>query len=189
MGKALSEMTLAELWELFPIELTAPNPQWAAQFDEEARRLAEILSPHDVRISHIGSTAIAGIRAKPIVDILAELPRTLPPAHAKGILIQNGWLCMSEEKHRISLNKGYTSEGFAERVFHLHLRERGDCDELYFRDYLNAHGDIAKQYEALKLSLRKQYEHDRDGYTAAKTEFVTAQTAKAKAYCKNKQGK
>lgn len=185
MSKALSEMTLAELWALFPIVLTAPNPQWAAWYAEEARKLAEILSPHDVRIHHIGSTAIRGIWAKPIVDILAELPPTLPMPHAKEILVQNGWLCMSEQTHRISLNKGYTSEGFAERVFHLHLRACGDCDELYFRDYLNAHSDIAKQYEVLKRSLWKQFEHDRDGYTAAKIDFIAAQTANAKAHCGN----
>lgn len=120
--------------------------------------------------------------------MLAELPQSLTPAQARDILVQNGWLCMSEEPHRISLNKGYTSEGYAERVFHLHLRRFGDCDELYFRDYLNAHSEIAKEYEALKRSLWKQFEHDRDGYTAAKTDFVTAQTAAAKAYYKYQYG-
>lgn len=58
MGKALSEMTLEELWELFPIVLTAPTPQWAAWYAEEAHRLAEILSPHDIHISHIGSALL-----------------------------------------------------------------------------------------------------------------------------------
>ena len=63
-------------------------------------------------------------------------------------------------------------QGFAEKVFHLHLRYYGDNDEVYFRDYLNEHAEIAKLYEEMKLNLWKQYEHDRDGYTEAKREFV-----------------
>ena len=63
---------------------------------------------------------------------------------------------------------GYTDNGFAEKVYHLHLRLEGDHDELYFRDYLIEYPQAAKEYEQLKLSLWKQFEHDRDGYTAAK---------------------
>ena len=80
----------------------------------------------------------------------------------------------------ISFNKGYTEQGFAERVFHLHLRLYGDNDELYFRDYLNDHPEIAKEYEALKLTLWKKYEHNRDAYTDAKGEFITKYTEEAK---------
>ena len=80
----------------------------------------------------------------------------------------------------MSFNKGYTEQGFAERVFHLHLRYVGDCDELYFRDYLKENPDIAKAYEGLKLGLWKEYEHDRDGYTNAKTEFIQTYTNQAK---------
>jgi GrpB-like predicted nucleotidyltransferase (UPF0157 family) len=64
-------------------------------------------------------------------------------------------------------------------VFHLHLRKSGDNDELYFRDYLNAHPKIAKMYEKLKLSRWKQFEHERDGYTESKTTFVNKYTQKA----------
>lgn len=79
---------------------------------------------------------------------------------------------MSQGVGRFSFNKGYTEDGFAERVFHLHLRYSGDNDELYFRDYLTEHPDAAREYEALKLTLWKEYEHDRDGYTNAKAVLV-----------------
>lgn len=92
----------------------------------------------------------------------------------------NGYICMAEEEKRKSFNKGYTAEGFAEKVFHLHLRYAGDCDELYFRDYLQEEREAAKAYERLKLSLWKKYEQDRDGYTAAKTAFIREYTEKAK---------
>lgn len=87
---------------------------------------------------------------------------------------------MSAGECRISFNSGYTPDGFAEKVFHLHLRYAGDNDELYFRDYLREHPKIAKEYEALKLSLWKQFEHDRDAYTDAKTEFIRKWTDLAK---------
>lgn len=87
---------------------------------------------------------------------------------------------MAENAQSISFNKGYTENGFAEKVFHLHLRYQGNNDELYFRDYMNRNPLIAKEYEKLKLSLWKTYEHDRDGYTNAKTEFISKYTKKAK---------
>ena len=180
MGKALFEMTLEELWELFPIILTEHQVIWDEWYAEEQERLVSILSSEQIRISHIGSTAIDKIWAKPIIDILVELPISMSMESVKEILIQNGYLCMSEQPNRKSFNLGYTSEGFAEKVFHLHLRYWGDNDELYFRDYMNENLLLAKQYEELKLSLWKKFEHDRDGYTFAKTNFVAEQTDKAK---------
>lgn len=88
---------------------------------------------------------------------------------------------MSTGPNRISLNLGYTEKGFAEKVYHLHIRRKGDNDELYFRDYLNEFPETAKLYEQLKLSLWKQYEHNRDRYTNAKTKFVNKYTEEAKA--------
>ena len=182
MGKPLSEMRLEELWELFPIFLAEHNEVWKKWYAEEESRIAGVLDLEDVRISHIGSTAINGIWAKPIVDILVELPEDVPMDGVRELLVRNGYVCMWEEGDRKSFNRGYTSEGFAEKVFHLHLRRRGDNEELYFRDYLNENPPLAKQYEALKLSLWKRFEHDRDGYTDAKTCFVREQTEKAKRY-------
>ena len=87
---------------------------------------------------------------------------------------------MSQSENGMSFNKGYTESGFAKRVFHLHLRYAGDNNELYFRDYLIENSDVAKEYEDLKLNLWKKYEHNRDAYTNAKTEFVKKYTEKAK---------
>nr|WP_295975048.1 GrpB family protein [uncultured Bacillus sp.] len=177
MRKSLSGMTLQELWELFPIRLTEPQTHWRDWYLEEQAFLLLFL-PKNVRIYHIGSTAIQGIWAKPIVDILVEVPLK-DHKIVKSLLLQNDYLCMAQNETRIDFNKGYTPDGFAERVFHLHLREFGDHDELYFRDYLNEYLEIAKSYEQLKLSLWKPFEHDRDEYTERKTEFVRKYTQKA----------
>lgn len=181
MPKKLSEMTLEELWELFPIFLTEHRACWKEWFTEEKSRLNRILPQNqNIRISHIGSTSVDTIWAKPIIDILVELPDEYNMTEIKEILVNNGYICMCEDENRMSLNKGYTEDGFAEKVYHLHLRYRGDNGELYFRDYLIEHADVAKEYEKLKLELWKQYEHNRDEYTNAKTEFVLKYTEEAK---------
>lgn len=179
MPKKLSEMTLEELWQLFPIFLIEHRDCWDAWYEDERRFLSSLL-PGDVVLHHIGSTAIEGIRAKPIIDILAEIPYGTDMCLIRDILTANGYICMAQNANRISLNKGYTELGFAERVFHLHIRYEGDRDEVLFRDYLNTHPDAAKEYERLKLSLVKPFEHDRDGYTAAKSDFVARIMAKAR---------
>ena len=179
MGKKLSEMTLEELWQLFPIYLTEHQPCWQEWYSEEEGLLKNALSSTE-RISHIGSTAIPSIWAKPIVDILVEIPKGSSLLDYKALIINNGYICMSQSENGLSFNKGYTENGFAERVFHLHLRYAGDNSELYFRDYLIAFPDVAREYEKLKLSLWKEYVHNRDAYTNAKTEFVKKYTEQAK---------
>ena len=179
MSKKLSEMTLEELWQLFPIVLTEHDPKWASLYAEEVETLKSIL-PCEAEFYHIGSTAIDGIVAKPIIDIIVAVETLAQIRLCVNALLGRGYILMSESESRASLNKGYTENGFAEKVYHLHIRLRGDTDEVLFRDYLNAHPDAAKRYEALKLGLWKRFEHDRDGYTAAKTEFVKKYTELAK---------
>jgi len=155
MSKPLSEMTLDELWELFPIQLTQHQVYWVDWYQKEKDHLMFVL-PHTVKIHHIGSTSIEGIWAKPIIDILVEANLS-EFEMVKSSLLKDGYICMAQNETSIDFNKGYTPNGFAEKVFHLHLRKHGDNDELYFRDYLNEHSEIAKEYEKLKLSLWKPF--------------------------------
>lgn len=181
MGKALSEMTLEELWKLFPIFLVPHKEQWTEYYDEMNGFLCNALSDYQIqRISHIGSTAIKNLWAKNIIDILIEIKPEETMENVAKAMERNGFIRMSSDANRVSLNRGYTEHGFEEKVYHLHLRQAGDNDELYFRDYLNEHPQIAKEYEQLKLDLWKQYEHNRDGYTKAKSDFVGKWTLEAK---------
>ncbi len=182
MKKKLSEMTLEELWELFPIFLTEHKQSWIEDYHEMEKCLGLGLAGiRLVRISHIGSTAIDTIWAKDIVDILVEIARGESLAAAAEAVERMGFTRMSSSENRYSFNRGYTEEGFADQVYHLHLRYEGDNDELYFRDYLNEHPQIAREYEQLKLQLWRKFEHNRDAYTEAKSEFVKKWTAAAKA--------
>lgn len=181
MSKELSEMTIEDLWELFPIFLVAHREKWNDDYKEIESELQKLLSDcNSPRINHIGSTAISGIWAKNIVDVLVEITMSEDIENVTEIMKQNGFIIMSADMRRISLNKGYTKEGFADKVYHIHLRYVGDNDELYFRDYLNEHPDVAKEYEALKLKLWKKYEHNRDAYTDAKTDFICHWTQEAR---------
>ncbi|MHC5249282.1 GrpB family protein [Enterococcus sp. LJL90] len=181
MLKDLSEMSLAELWELFPIVLTEHQDVWDDWYKDEKSNLEEILSDFaSFQITHIGSTAIPNIWAKPIIDILIEFNSDSDIEKAKDKLETKSYIVMSQSTNRISLNKGYTNQGFAKRVFHIHLRLRGDNDEIYFKKYLIKFPEVAKKYEKLKLSLKEEYEHNRDAYTEAKGKFILENTKKAR---------
>lgn len=177
-------MSLAELWQLFPIILREHNPHYAVWYDEEKTNLLRALCDHHVcRINHIGSTSVDGLIAKPIVDILLELREGYDANAITYLLQQNDWLLMHKDdiSKTLDFNKGYTPNGFAEKVFHLHVKHFGDWDELYFRDYLRENADVAREYEKLKQCLLKQFAHNRDAYTDAKSAFILANTRKARA--------
>ncbi|MGB8455588.1 MAG: GrpB family protein [Anaerocolumna sp.] len=184
MKKELSEMSLEELWELFPIILKKHNPNYKEWYEIEERQLFSCIKNQDIkRINHIGSSAVEGLIAKPTVDILLEVDNNCDITRLIEILKMNSWILMSSEHEpdlKLVFNKGYTPDGFAEKVYHLHVRYLGDWNELYFRDYLLDHADVAVQYGNLKLSLWKEYEHNRDGYTEAKSDFIMRYTEKAK---------
>ncbi|WP_369344339.1 GrpB family protein [Bifidobacterium aquikefiricola] len=175
-------MTVEELWQLFPIQLSEHDPQWSAWYEDESSSLVRILGGNVARIDHIGSTYVSGLVAKPIVDILLQVRPTADIADVRGVLEGDGWLLMAEcpERGELDLNKGYTPEGFAAKVFHLHVRREGDWDELRFRDYLVGHSDAAAQYGELKRRLLVKYEHNRDAYTQAKTGFIRSCVDKAR---------
>ncbi|WML32723.1 GrpB family protein [Clostridium sp. OS1-26] len=180
MGKVLSEMSLEELWELFPIILKEHNPAYKEWYLSEKGGIVNAIGENNIKqINHIGSSAIEGLIAKPTVDILLEINCNCDIEQIKYKLSNAGWTLMSYENKpdlKMSFNKGYTPNGFAEKVFHLHVRFSGDWNELYFRDYLLIHKEVAEEYGKLKQELKEQYKHNRDGYTTAKTEFIMKYT-------------
>lgn len=175
--KPLSDMTLNELWQLFPIILTAHNPDWKNYYAEEQQLLTEKFGNLLQKISHIGSTAVDGLPAKPIVDILLVVEADTSSEIIRKIAADCGYTVMAEtfeDEYRLDLCKGYTPQGFANKVFHLHIRYPGDWDEPFFCEYLKNNPAQAAEYAALKFELKKRYKHDRDAYTEAKGDFIRA---------------
>lgn len=181
----LENLSLEELWKLFPIYFVDSNAEFEQQFSDEKEYLISLLGDYVKRISHVGSTAIKNIKTKPIVDILIEID-FVDKDIVKEILLDNHYILMCETPDKISLNKGYTANGYADKVFHIHIKKYGDCDELYFRDYLNDNDEKAKEYEKLKEELYNKYNPNRDLYTAGKSDFVNAVTESAKMKYGNK---
>lgn len=181
--KQLSKMTNEELWALFPIVLKPHSTRYAQQYFKEKQNLASLLGKNIVRIHHYGSTAVPGLLAKPTVDILLEIKEDTDLDMLIQTLKNDSYEYAPQPNNpapHMMFMKGYTLEGFAPEVFHLHVRYMGDWDELYFRDYLREHKDAASAYGELKQKLIKEYEHDRDGYTAAKSAFIAKVTKEAR---------
>ena len=180
----LEDLTLEALWRLFPIILEEHHPEYEVSYAEQEAALLTLLGKETIRrISHIGSTAVQGLLAKPTVDILLEVTDASNQQTLIEQLTIHGWLLMSETREpywQLSFNKGYTPQGFAEKVYHLHVREYGDWDELYFRDYLRVHPEAVKFYAQLKKELYPSYQYDRDGYTKSKTPFIKAHSQLAR---------
>lgn len=168
----LKDLSLEELWVLFPITLSPHNPEWKTWADDEIQSLSECLKNYAPVINHIGSTAVPDIIAKPIVDILVEISNDCDWIEVKNILEKSGYICMGESAKRMSFNKGYTPAGYADKVFHIHIHSLGDNDEIRFRDCLRRNQSVAKEYETLKMNLLPKYRNNRDGYTEAKTDFI-----------------
>ena len=117
MSKKLTEMSLEELWQLFPIILTEHQECWKEWYLEEETLLKKVL-PKVQRISNIGSTAISSIWAKPIVDILVEVHKESNLFDYKDLITNNGYICMSQSEDRISFNKGWNHSKACRYTWH-----------------------------------------------------------------------
>ncbi len=156
--------------------LESHNPDWAAQAQRVKTQLLETLGAcgHGGVIwaaHHIGSTAIAGIHAKPVLDICLEVHPDLLNDAQIATLEGLGYIYKGEA--------GIVGRQFFKddpRTVHLHVYKL-DSPEVaqhkLFRDYLNAHPDHASRYDALKLELATRYQHDREAYTLGKHGFIS----------------
>ena len=184
MKKKVSELSIDEWKETFPIILKEYNENYKDWYESGKQNILNVVKEKDIaRINHIGSSAIEGLISKPTVDILLEIHNESNLEQLTNTLLHDGWILMSSKKDpcmHMALNKGYTKEGIAEKVYHLHVHYYDNWNELYFRDYLMEHEEVANEYGKLKLRLMEKYEHDRDGYTAAKSDFILKYTEKAK---------
>lgn len=159
------------------IALVPSDPDWPRRFEAEAARLRTII-PADllIDIDHIGSTAVPGLPAKPIIDIQATVTdleaaraRLVAPLEAAGYAF---W-AENPDTDRLFFVRGLPPAA-PRRTHHLHVMEAGHgaLRHLAFRDYLRGHPDVAGQYAALKQDLARQFRTDREAYTRAKGAFI-----------------
>jgi GrpB-like predicted nucleotidyltransferase (UPF0157 family) len=166
------------------IELVPYDPRWPALFAAEAPLIRAALGEPVVAIEHFGSTAIPGMAAKPIIDILVAVRSLAAMGHAEAALAPLGYVFWRDnpKRDRMFFVKGMPPYG-ARRTHHIHITEPNGAmwQRRIFRDYLISHPDEARRYEALKRGLMAKFPDDREAYTAAKTNFVDAVMRLAKA--------
>ena len=151
-------------------------------FTQESARLAGILSTEIVACHHIGSTAIPGILAKPIVDILLEVKDIQKIDSYNNQLIGLGYLPRGE--YGIPGRRYFIKEINVVRTYHVHTFQTGNPEiarHVNFRDYLIAHPAEAQAYSRLKAELAQQYPQDINGYVEGKTDFIRSVDEKASA--------
>lgn len=175
-SKDLHKMTLEKLGQLFPIIIQEYSEKWVSLYLSESKRIVNSFSPSEiVRIDHIGSTAIPGLKAKPTIDILLQVSEHTDLHKIKTIFKALDYHINEHPDNpppHLTFVKGYTRKGFKGQTYHVHLRYKGDWDEIRFRDYLIQHKEIAKEYETLKMELADNYKNDREAYTNSKTGFI-----------------
>ncbi|MGK7394901.1 MAG: GrpB family protein [Candidatus Cyclobacteriaceae bacterium M3_2C_046] len=174
--KKLQELTSDELGQLFPIIIQDYDKNWIYLFKAEKSMLCNMIGQSEIiRIDHIGSTAIPGIKSKPTIDILLQVSTRIDTQLLERKFESNGYQLTKQPDNpppHMTFVKGYTINGFKGQAYHVHVRYKGDWDEIRFRDYLISHNEMAKAYETLKLDLAGRYPHDREAYTNAKTAWI-----------------
>ena len=163
------------------VVVAAYDPSWPEVFAGEAQAIRQALGNTLVAIEHVGSTAIPGLAAKPVIDTLAAVTSLAAGTTAVPALEALGYDCRGENgiPGRLFFRKGLVE---FKRTHHLHLVESGHeqwTSMLAFRDYLRSHPGDAQRYEALKRALSVKYRDNRRAYTNGKAGFVQAILEKA----------
>ena len=171
---------------LQPIRSTAVvphDPAWAAAYEAAAAEIGAVLGAQLVAIHHAGSTAIAGIRAKPIIDLVAEVRQldTMDTmSEALGALGYAAW-----GEHGIPGRRFFTKGSGSTRTHNLHSFATGHPEiarMLNLRDYLRAHPADAQAYSLLKEELARQFPTDIERYTLGKSAFIEEIERRAQAW-------
>lgn len=156
-----------------PIEIVDYDPLWPRQFAEERELLLAVMGPWlRGSIEHVGSTAVPGLRAKPVIDIMAGVESLPASRDAIGVLGRLGYLYWP---YKDDLMHWFCKPSADYRTHHLHLVPVGSStwmDRLAFRDRLRADASARLEYAALKDELAKRHRNDREAYTEAKAGFV-----------------
>jgi GrpB-like predicted nucleotidyltransferase (UPF0157 family) len=155
------------------VRIVPYDPSWPARFEIERALLERAIGRWATGgIYHVGSTAVPGLAAKPVIDILAAINDLRSSRDCFGELADLGYQYApyrAEEMH------WFCKPNPRRRTHHLHLVPTGSRryrDELAFRDILRSSSDLADEYAALKRTLAHNYLHDREGYTGAKASFI-----------------
>jgi len=169
----------------YPVIIADYNPQWPVLYEEEKSRILGVIGHKVVAIEHVGSTAVPGLGAKPIIDIMVAVSRLADAEECIEPLQTIGYEYEPPDKAGIPERRYFDKGPPGARTHHIHMVEHtSDFWErhLLFRNFLRGHPEVARQYYELKKELAAKYGSDREGYTEAKTSFIESVTARARAH-------
>ena len=152
------------------------DPAWTQAFDKVSKAIRRALGEDAIGLHHIGSTAMAGILAKPIIDMLGIVENLAALDHRNAVMAGLGFLAMGPNgiEGRRFFRK---SDAAGQRTHHLHVFEQGSSHierHLAFRDYLKNHPRKAAEYSDLKALITTDHAISRDAYMDAKDPFIAA---------------
>jgi GrpB-like predicted nucleotidyltransferase (UPF0157 family) len=166
-----------------PVVIVPYDPAWRDYYDEEMDRVTEAVGHIIRRIAHIGSTAVPGLAAKPIVDIMAGVADAASAELCLEPLAEIGYADVTPQPDED--DSWYYCLGKrppAGPVYHLHLMEFPSSfwdKHLLFRDYLRDYPEVAREYERFKRELAARFGADRLGYAEAKADFIEKKLKRA----------
>ncbi|MFQ5934717.1 MAG: GrpB family protein [Dehalococcoidia bacterium] len=163
------------------VQVVPYDSSWPSMFETEAKRLKGVLGKEAVSIHHIGSTAIPGISAKPIIDILPEVVDIQKIDGFNGEMVKLGYTPRGELG--IPGRRFFSKDAGDIRTHHVHIFQTGSSElqrHLDFRDYLIARPKKARAYGRLKEALARKFPEDIEGYTDGKDGFIKDMERKAK---------
>jgi GrpB-like predicted nucleotidyltransferase (UPF0157 family) len=156
-----------------PVEIVQYDPLWPSKFATESVLLQAVLARWLTGpIEHVGSTAIPGMPAKPVIDIMAAVRSLEESESAIGELVEAGYVYFP---YRSDVMHWFCKPSAAFRTHHLHLVPLGSqrwVECLAFRDAIRRDEALAMEYAALKQTLAERFKFDREAYTDGKTPFV-----------------
>jgi GrpB-like predicted nucleotidyltransferase (UPF0157 family) len=149
------------------------DPSWPERFERERDLLQGVLRHWLVApIEHVGSTAVAGLSAKPVIDIMAGVASLSESEPAIAALVPHGYCYWP---YKADVMHWFCKPSDELRTHHLHIIPFQSAlwhERLAFRDALRSDGALALEYQRLKLELAERHRHDREAYTEAKTPFI-----------------
>ncbi|WP_312117471.1 GrpB family protein [Brevibacillus reuszeri] len=152
--------------------VTPYNEAWVHQFSQEAKILRGLFGDELLEIHHIGSTAVPGLKAKPIIDMLPVVKDIERIDSYHEAMRQLGYVPRGEFGLE---GRRYFPKGGDNRTHHVHIYQTGHPAidrHLAFRDYLRSHPEVAKAYGTLKEGLALRYPHDPAAYVNGKEAWV-----------------
>jgi GrpB-like predicted nucleotidyltransferase (UPF0157 family) len=171
--------------EKVPVEICEYDATWPLKFEEQRDSLMNAIGNKVVAVEHIGSTAVPGLGAKPIIDIMIGLRQLSDAEDCIEPLRRIGYDYVPELEAEIP-ERRYFHKGpsnVPKKHYHLHMVEINGKfwnAQILFRDYLRTHPDSAQEYLKLKKDLAAKYRLNREAYTEAKTSFIESTIAKAR---------